>query len=130
MLPGLRTLLLRLVDRHPVAIVSGRSLDKLLEWVKVQGLYFAASHGFEIIGPHGSALNYTVAHELLPTIQEALAVLQVLPAALPTALLPCCPAALLPCCPPFRRPSPRCRRSWRACPACSSRTCNRHVTAM
>ena len=43
--------------------------------VQVEGLYFAASHGFEIIGPDGSALNYTVAHELLPTIQEALNVL-------------------------------------------------------
>ena len=50
--------------------MSGRSLDKLLQWVPVEGLYFAASHGFEIIGPHGSLLNYTVAEELLPTIQE------------------------------------------------------------
>lgn len=40
--------------------------------VGVEGLYFAASHGFEMIGPHGSQLNYTVASELLPTLQEAL----------------------------------------------------------
>ena len=45
-------------------------------WVDVSGLYFAGSHGFEIVGPHGSRLNYTFAHELLPSIQEALAMLQ------------------------------------------------------
>jgi len=77
LLPGVRSLLQRLSERHPVAIVSGRSLEKLLAWVRVQGLYFAASHGFEIMGPHGSALNYTVAQELLPTIQDALRDLQV-----------------------------------------------------
>lgn len=44
--------------------------------IRVEGLYFAASHGFEIIGPQGSELNYTVAHELLPTLQDALKVLR------------------------------------------------------
>ena len=35
MLPGVRTLLQRLADRHPIAIVSGRSLEKLTQWVQV-----------------------------------------------------------------------------------------------
>lgn len=39
-------------------------------------LFVGGSHGFEIVGPHGSALNYTIAHELLPRIQEALASLR------------------------------------------------------
>jgi hypothetical protein len=66
---GTRALLSELCDRHPTAIVSGRSMEKLRQWVQVDGLYFAGSHGFEIVGPSGSQLNYTVAHELLPTIQ-------------------------------------------------------------
>ena len=74
--PGTRTLLRELANRHPTAIVSGRSMEKLHQWINVSGLYFAASHGFEIIGPHGSALNYTFAASLLPSIQEALAKLQ------------------------------------------------------
>ena len=74
--PGTRALLREIADRHPTAIVSGRSMEKLRTWVDVDGLYFAGSHGFEIVGPHGSALNYTFAHELLPSIQGALATLQ------------------------------------------------------
>ena len=74
--PGTRALLREIADRHPTAIVSGRSMDKLRAWVDVAGLYFAGSHGFEIVGPHGSALNYTFAQELLPSIQGALAVLR------------------------------------------------------
>ena len=74
--PGTKALLKELSDRHPTAIVSGRSMDKLRSWVDINGLYFAGSHGFEMAGPHGSHLNYTVALELLPTIQLALAELQ------------------------------------------------------
>ena len=70
--PGMRGLLRELANRHPTAIVSGRSMDKLLAWVNVSGLYYAGSHGFEILGPHGSRLNYTFAESLLPSIQEAL----------------------------------------------------------
>ena len=40
----------RLSERHPTAIVSGRSVEKLIQWVNVRGLYFAGSHGFEITG--------------------------------------------------------------------------------
>ena len=47
---GVRTLLRKLSDRHPTAIVSGRSVEKLIQWVNVKGLYFAGSHGFEITG--------------------------------------------------------------------------------
>lgn len=74
--PGTRALLRQIADRHPTAIVSGRTIDKLQAWVDVAGLYFAGSHGFEIVGPHGSCLNYTIAHELLPSIHDALAALQ------------------------------------------------------
>ena len=74
--PGTLALLKQLSDRHPTAIVSGRSVERLRGWVDVPGLYYAGSHGFEIVGPHGSSLNYTFAGDLLPTIQEALAELQ------------------------------------------------------
>lgn len=78
---GTPALLRELANRHPTAIVSGRSMEKLRAWVDVPGLYFAGSHGFEIVGPHGSALNYTFAESLLPSIQEALDKLQACAAA-------------------------------------------------
>ena len=95
----MRKLLRKLSDRHPTAIVSGRSVEKLQQWVNVRGepappaasasghrsralrllavtgLYFAGSHGFEIMGPNGSSLNYTVAAQLLPEIRDALRLL-------------------------------------------------------
>ena len=68
---GVRKLLRKLSERHPTAIVSGRSVEKLIQWVNVKGLYFAGSHGFEITGPDGSSLNYTIAGQLLPQIRAA-----------------------------------------------------------
>ena len=84
---GVSKLLRKLSDRHPTAIVSGRSLEKLQEWVKVRGLYFAGSHGFEIVGPNGSSLNYTVASQLLPEIRDALRLLHAQLAQVPGAQL-------------------------------------------
>ena len=72
---GVRKLLRKLSERHPTAIVSGRSVEKLIQWVNVKGLYFAGSHGFEITGPDGSSLNYTIAGQLLPQIRDAMRLL-------------------------------------------------------
>ena len=74
--PGVDRLLQLLSDRHPTAIVSGRAIEKLQAWIDVPGLYFAGSHGFEIRGPNGSQINYTVAAQLLPEIARALDVLR------------------------------------------------------
>jgi len=73
---GVGRLLQKLTDRHPVAIVSGRSIEKLRDWVRVEGLYFAGSHGFDIEGPNGSRLNYSIASQLLPEIRDAMSALQ------------------------------------------------------
>ncbi|EOD08355.1 hypothetical protein EMIHUDRAFT_78477 [Emiliania huxleyi CCMP1516] len=76
---GVAALLQQLSDRHPTAIVSGRAVEKLQAgrgaWVDVPGVYYAGSHGFEIRGPNGSQLNYTVAAQLLPEVRRALEVL-------------------------------------------------------
>jgi trehalose-phosphatase len=86
--PGTKELLHKLADRHPTAIVSGRSLEKLHQWVGTDvGLYFAASHGFEIVGPQGSQLHKTVAPELLPPIHEALDTLRETLRAIPGVML-------------------------------------------
>ncbi|XP_051142995.1 probable trehalose-phosphate phosphatase D [Andrographis paniculata] len=40
------------VARHfPTAIITGRSRDKVYEFVKLDGLYYAGSHGMDIMGP-------------------------------------------------------------------------------
>ena len=48
-----RGVLAALAERIPVAVVSGRDLTKLRQFVGLDTIYYAASHGFEIAGPNG-----------------------------------------------------------------------------
>ena len=41
----------------PVALVSGRSNDKLRAFVQLDGLYLAGSHGVHIVGPYGAPVD-------------------------------------------------------------------------
>ncbi|PAN12134.1 hypothetical protein PAHAL_2G245500 [Panicum hallii] len=73
----------RSVAKHfPTAIVSGRCLDKVFEFVKLAELYYAGSHGMDIKGPakassrHAKAKQakggvlFQPASEFLPMIEE------------------------------------------------------------
>src|SRR5262249_25392919 len=43
-----------LAAQCPVAVISGRDLADVRDRVKVDGLWFAGSHGFELVAPDGS----------------------------------------------------------------------------
>ncbi|VAH43600.1 unnamed protein product [Triticum turgidum subsp. durum] len=67
------------VAQHfPTAIVSGRCRDKVFNFVKLEELYYAGSHGMDIKGPtkvsnHKSSADEVLcqpATEFLPVIQE------------------------------------------------------------
>ncbi|TKY64061.1 trehalose-phosphate phosphatase 3 [Spatholobus suberectus] len=79
----------------PTAIVSGRSKDKVYEFVKLRNVYYAGSHGMDISTPLGSSkfedqkhqtraldekgnhvVHFHPAKEFLPTIQEIVKVLK------------------------------------------------------
>ena len=49
----MRRTLLRVRDRRPLAVVSGRDLADVREKVGVEGIAYAGSHGFEIVTPDG-----------------------------------------------------------------------------
>ena len=51
--PPMRAAIARLARHAPVAVVSGRAREKIREFVAVEGLYYAGSHGFDIDGPNG-----------------------------------------------------------------------------
>ncbi|CAL9096971.1 unnamed protein product, partial [Musa acuminata var. zebrina] len=63
----------------PTAIVSGRCLDKVINFVRLANLYYAGSHGMDIKGPkkprHTKArakpVVFQAASEFLPMIQAA-----------------------------------------------------------
>ncbi|KAG6470918.1 hypothetical protein ZIOFF_072005 [Zingiber officinale] len=48
---AMRAALKNVARYFPTAIVSGRRLDKVIDFVKVAGLYYAGSHGMDIKGP-------------------------------------------------------------------------------
>lgn len=72
----------------PTAIISGRAVDKVFDFVKLTELYYAGSHGMDIMGPvgksssvadHRSCTNsnkgkevkiFQAATEFLPVIEE------------------------------------------------------------
>lgn len=53
-----------------IIIISGRELNNLEEKVGINGLYYAANHGFEIIGPDHFATKFEIGHDFLDLIQS------------------------------------------------------------
>lgn len=53
-----------------VAVVSGRDLRTVRELVGLRDIVYAGSHGFEIAGPEGQALQYEQGAEFLPELDE------------------------------------------------------------
>ena len=66
-----------------VAIVSGRDLRKLQELVRLDGIVYAGSHGFEIVGPPGSGLDRECGATHLPDLDGMEATLSARLAGLP-----------------------------------------------
>ena len=56
-----------LAAKVPVAILSGRDLEDLRQRVGIDGIVYAGSHGFDIVGPRG--LRKQVALEFLPILE-------------------------------------------------------------
>ncbi|CAH9112720.1 unnamed protein product [Cuscuta epithymum] len=51
MSPTMRATVKSLASYFPTAIVTGRSIDKVYDFVQLPELYYAGSHGMDIIGP-------------------------------------------------------------------------------
>jgi trehalose 6-phosphate phosphatase len=47
----------RVASLYPTAIISGRSREKVYEFVRIPELYYAGSHGLDIVGPTLPASN-------------------------------------------------------------------------
>jgi trehalose-phosphatase len=67
----MRQLVRQLADRVTVGIISGRDLDDVRDMVKLDDLYFAGSHGFDVRGPGGLRMQHEAALELLPELDAA-----------------------------------------------------------
>ena len=67
----MRAAVAELAKSCKVAIVSGRDLQMVRRLVKIDSVFFAGSHGFEIAGPDGSSESLERGVEFLPQIDEA-----------------------------------------------------------
>jgi alpha,alpha-trehalase len=66
---SMRETLRELVARAPVAILSGRDLDDVRRRVNIDGIVYAGSHGFDIVGPRG--LRRELGAKFLPELDSA-----------------------------------------------------------
>jgi trehalose 6-phosphate phosphatase len=73
---GMRALLGDLARRVPVAVVSGRDLEDVRRMVALDALYYAGSHGFDVAGPGGLAMQHEEARRRLPALDAAEAALR------------------------------------------------------
>jgi trehalose-phosphatase len=68
---SMRDILRWLSERCTVAVISGRGLEDIRERVKIDNIYYAGSHGFEIAGPGGWNEEYEKAVDFLPVLDQA-----------------------------------------------------------
>jgi trehalose-phosphatase len=69
LLDSTRAILRTLAAKMPVAILSGRELKDVRKRVAIDGIVYAGSHGFDIVGPRG--LRRQEAAEFLPALDAA-----------------------------------------------------------
>ena len=61
----------KLATQCPVAILSGRDLADIRQRVGLPGIWYAGSHGFELIGPDGSHHHNDAAAAAVPVLEGA-----------------------------------------------------------
>jgi trehalose-phosphatase len=59
-----------LASRCPVAIISGRDRADVQRLVQIDTLVYAGSHGFDIVGPHHTPIQYEQGTNFLPIIER------------------------------------------------------------
>jgi trehalose-phosphatase len=69
--PGTDKALRSLAALYPVAVLSGRDLADIRDRVGIPGLWYAGSHGFEMVSPDGSYHNNETAAQAIPLLEQA-----------------------------------------------------------
>ena len=68
---AMRDTVRRLAEKYKVSIVSGRATDDVWGKAKIDGIFYAGSHGFEIVQPDGTVEINEEAQAVRATIDEA-----------------------------------------------------------
>jgi trehalose-phosphatase len=73
LVPGADKALRALAALYPVAILSGRGLEDIRDRVCIPGLWYAGSHGFEIVDAEGVYHGNETAAQAVPLLEQAAA---------------------------------------------------------
>jgi len=73
LVPGAKAALTALATWYPVAVLSGRGLSDIRDRIDIPGLWYAGSHGFEMLGPDGSEYSNEKAGAAVPGLAAAAA---------------------------------------------------------
>ncbi len=68
----MKAILKKLVSKYTVSIISGRATDDVRSKVNMDNIYYAGSHGFEIVQPDGKKIINEEANRLRKIKNEAL----------------------------------------------------------
>ncbi len=71
MAADMREAVVKLAELTPLGIISGRDLEDVRDKVKIDGIVYAGSHGFDITGPDGLKFENTVGEDFLPALDSA-----------------------------------------------------------
>jgi len=83
--PPTREVIAELAQHWMVAIISGRDLEDVRRLVKIDNIYYAGSHGFDISGPGGACRKQELGQRFRPALERAEQKLRVLLQAIPKA---------------------------------------------
>lgn len=67
---GMRSVLNRLAHRYTVAIISGRDVKDIKDFIQLDNIIYAGSHGFDIASPPGLDLRVGLGNEYLPVLDK------------------------------------------------------------
>ena len=73
LVPGADEALRSLAALYPVAVLSGRGLDDIRQRIGIPGLWYAGSHGFEMVDPDGTYHHNETAALAVPALEHAAA---------------------------------------------------------
>lgn len=73
---GMREAIRALTGRALVAVISGRGLDDVRARVDVPGLWYAGSHGFEILDPDGEDRSPGIGDRYAPSLERGASMLE------------------------------------------------------
>ena len=65
----------QLAESFDTAIVTGRSLNKIQDLMKLENCYYAGSHGWDIQGPKGSEIRKRIGEKFLSRFKKAMKML-------------------------------------------------------